>query len=39
MEFLKILRNARTYEIEDEQLHVLGGDVFSGDKVLIFELE
>ena len=38
-EFLKILRNAKTYEIEDEQLHVLGGDVFSGDKVLIFELE
>ena len=38
-EFLKILRTAKTYEIEDEQLHVLGGDIFSGDEVLIFELE
>ncbi len=38
-EFLKILRDAKTYEIEDEQLHILSGDIFSGDKVLIFALE
>jgi putative lipoprotein len=33
-EYLTILQNAETYEIEDEQLHIL-----SGDQVLIFELE
>ena len=38
-EYLKILHNAETYEIEDEQLHILGGDIFRRDKMLIFELE
>jgi heat shock protein HslJ len=38
-DYLKILRNAETYDIEDGQLHILGGDIFSGNKVLIFELE
>jgi heat shock protein HslJ len=38
-EYFKILKIAKTYEIEDEQLHIFGGDIFSGDKELIFELE
>jgi len=33
-EYLAILQNAETYEIEDDQLQIL-----SGEKVLIFELE
>ena len=33
-EYLAILQNAETYDIEDDQLQI-----FSGDKVLIFELE
>ena len=33
-EYLAILQNAESYEIEDDQLQI-----FSGDKVLIFELE
>ena len=38
-EYLKILQNAKTYKIEDEHLYIVGGDLFSRDKVLIFKLE
>lgn len=38
-QFIKILRHAKTYKVEDEQLYILGGNIFVRDKVLIFELD
>ena len=38
-QFLKILGQAETYEVEAEQLYILGGNVFVGDKVLVFKLD